>query len=163
MTNNTEELPTTNEQQPEQNAEQEQNEINNGQLDNESNEQQQQQQQQESAGAVEQENVENGVQQQEIMEVDDQQPAADNDNNAEIAEAGAVAAAVEIENQPANNDAPDSDAEGDGNAPAANNEPFYGFDDSEPNFEEKDMSQVLQYWETKHTQSGYDPVAALKR
>lgn len=50
-----------------------------------------------------------------------------------------------------------------GEAGAAEADPFYGFEDEEPNFDSKDMSQVLQIWEAQHTRSGFDPVPVLKR
>ncbi|XP_054737042.1 protein mahjong isoform X2 [Anastrepha obliqua] len=53
-------------------------------------------------------------------------------------------------------------AAADANAPA-DADPFYGFEDEEPNFDSKDMSQVLQIWEAQHTRSGFDPVPVLKR
>lgn len=33
----------------------------------------------------------------------------------------------------------------------------------QPNLEDKDMAQVLQFWDSKHTQSGFDPVIVLRR
>ncbi|XP_067627313.1 protein mahjong isoform X2 [Eurosta solidaginis] len=50
-----------------------------------------------------------------------------------------------------------------GAAAPADADPFYGFEDEEPNFDTKDMAQVLQFWEAKHTRSGFDPVPVLKR
>ncbi|XP_017473218.1 PREDICTED: protein mahjong isoform X1 [Rhagoletis zephyria] len=77
-----------------------------------------------------------------------------------------VAANVEGENGVAagNEVAGDNEEAGDEVAAvAADADPFYGFEDEEPNFDSKDMAQVLQIWEAQHTRSGYDPVPVLKR
>lgn len=36
-------------------------------------------------------------------------------------------------------------------------------DEDQLHLEGKDMSQVLQYWDSKHTQIGFDPVIVLRR
>uniref|UniRef100_A0A1B0FDI7 Uncharacterized protein n=1 Tax=Glossina morsitans morsitans TaxID=37546 RepID=A0A1B0FDI7_GLOMM len=58
----------------------------------------------------------------------------------------------------------DDDPEGEANEQSSDSlDTFRGFDEMDSNLENKDMSQVLQYWESKHTQSGFDPVPILKR
>lgn len=120
-------------------------------------------------------NIDNGAAENEVAEA-----------NLAAANEGAAAVAGEAENLfygfeevlPANNEGeeerPDGDATSDAGsdaaaadgaaAPAVEAEgPFYGFEEDEPTFDNKDMSQVLQIWETKHTHPGFDPVPALKR
>ncbi|XP_014100359.2 protein mahjong isoform X2 [Bactrocera oleae] len=65
-------------------------------------------------------------------------------------------------NENAANEEAGENGEG-GAGAAAEADPFYGFEDEEPNFDTKDMSQVLQIWEAQHTRSGFDPVPVLKR
>lgn len=42
-------------------------------------------------------------------------------------------------------------------------DPFYGFEEVEPNYENKDINAVFGIWEAKNTEPGFDPVPALKR
>lgn len=48
-----------------------------------------------------------------------------------------------------------------GDRPDASNNGREG--SAQPNLEDKDMAQVLQYWDSKHTQSGFDPAIVLRR
>ncbi|XP_075168895.1 lisH and WD40 domain-containing protein mahjong isoform X2 [Haematobia irritans] len=149
MSNNTEDLPAVG-------VETDNNTNSDGQSSSNSNNhsvQPTQDQQEEASTPLENGNVaiDNEQQAEENMEIDHQAEAPNGNGDGPPAVNG--------------NDS-DVDVEAVENAAvpaAAINEPFYGFEESEPNLEEKDMPQVLQFWESKHTQSGFDPVPALKR
>uniref|UniRef100_A0A0K8V4J0 DDB1-and CUL4-associated factor-like 1 n=1 Tax=Bactrocera latifrons TaxID=174628 RepID=A0A0K8V4J0_BACLA len=89
------------------------------------------------------------------------EPNADADTEMNAAEENAANGPNEANGDAANAEAGENE-EGAAGA-AAEADPFYGFEDEEPNFDNKDMSQVLQIWEAQHTRSGFDPVPVLKR